>query len=96
MSGYLQNGDRIAQREPGALPDLEFAVGLGGRNNHVLGAAVAAMRVAQILVIRRCHHVEERGDIGIIHQRQVVPLIAVLLTERDRLGIAGARGTASD
>jgi hypothetical protein len=35
------------------LADLEFAVGLGGRDDHVLGAAVAAMRIRQIFVIRR-------------------------------------------
>src|SRR5438046_2588517 len=31
-----------------SLSDLEFAVGLGCRDDHVLGAAVAAMRIAQV------------------------------------------------
>src|SRR6266851_2210798 len=63
-------------RRGAVLADLEFAVGLGGRDDHVLGAAVAAMRIGQVFVIRRCHHVDEISHGWIIHQRQIVPLIA--------------------
>jgi hypothetical protein len=55
----------------------------------VLGAAVAAVRIAQLFVVGRLHHVEQRRDRWIMHQRQIVPLIAVLRAERDRLGVAG-------
>jgi len=68
--------------------DLELAVGLFGRDDDVLGAAVGAMRVAARFVVFRRHHVDEGGHGRIIHQRQIVPLMAVLPPERDRLGVA--------
>src|ERR1700688_1562236 len=77
------------------LADLEFAVGLAGTDYHMLRASVAAMRIAQRLVVCRGHHVDERGERRIIHQRQIVPLIALLLTERDRLGVAGPQQRAA-
>ena len=93
-------GNQLSRaREPGrpgvAPPDLELAVGLRRRDDHVLGAAVAAVRIAPGLVVFGCHHVDEGGDRGIIHQRQIVPLMAVWLPERDRLGVAGPQQRAA-
>ena len=40
-------------------PHLELAVGLLGRDDHVLGAAVDAVGIAALFVILRRHHVDE-------------------------------------
>src|SRR5258708_20712853 len=69
------------------LPDLELAVSLSRRDDDMLRASIAAMRIAPILVIGRCHHIDERPDRRIIHQRQIVPLVAGLRADRDPLGI---------
>jgi hypothetical protein len=61
----------------------------------MLGTAIAAVEVAAIFVIGRCHHVEERSYRWIIHQRQIIPLLAVRLAERDRLGVAGPQQGAA-
>jgi hypothetical protein len=66
----------------------ELAVGLCRTDDHMLLAAVAAMRVAFCLVISRRHHVDEGRDIGVMDQRQIIPLIAAGLAERDCLGIS--------
>src|SRR5258708_12824154 len=70
------------------LPDLELAVRFACADDDMLRASIAAMRIAPILVIGRCHHIDERPDRRIIHQRQIVPLVAGLRAERDRLRIA--------
>jgi hypothetical protein len=61
----------------------------------MLGAAVAAVRIAPGLVVFGRHHVDEGGDRRIIHQRQLVPLVAVRLPKRDRLGVAGPQQRAA-
>jgi len=59
-----------------------------GADDHMLHATVAAMRVGEIFVIGGRHHAGECGERGIIDQRDVVPLVALLHTERDSLGVA--------
>jgi hypothetical protein len=61
----------------------------------MLGTAVAAMRIAQVFIVRRGHNVDEGSHRRIVDQRQIVPLLAVLRAERNRLGVAGPQQRAA-
>ena len=47
------------------------------------------MRIATLFVIDRCHHVDEGSDRRIIHQRQIIPLVAGIDAERGMEAFSG-------
>src|SRR3974390_1442554 len=77
------------------LCDLELAVGLLRADDQVIGAAIVALGVGFRLIIRRCHHIEERLDRWIIDQRDVIPVGSLGLAEHNPFRIAGPKQRAA-
>src|SRR3954463_4306773 len=67
----------------------EFAVGLGGSDDDVLGASVLPMRVAEAFIVRRSHHIDERRYGWVVNQRHIMPFISCLRTKSHGLRLPG-------
>src|SRR4051812_31306972 len=87
--------NRATRWASSGLRDLELAVRFLRRDDDVLGAAVDAVGIAALLVVFRRHHIDEGGHRWIIPQRQIVPLMAVLLSQRHRRGVTGPQQRAA-
>ena len=70
-------------------PKLNFTVDLARRDDDVRGSAIDTMWICHVLILRRSHHVDERGPGRVAYEHNEVELRFGIGAERHRFRAAG-------